>query len=723
MRWQKRARLGIAVFGIAFAGVVFFAIGEREQPVAAPAPHRADPKAVIETARGLMNRLTGTRQDFVVTFDRQLAYENGDSKLFGVRIEVKEKQGRDFLITGTEALANEKTREINLTGNVKLVASDGFELSTATASFRESDAIVRTPGSVSFKKGLMSGTGVGMTYDKNSDVLTIGDRAQVVMVDQGGNTTGAFSAGTATLARQQDYLALERNVHALRGEQTIDADRATARLTENEEALTAIELRGRAQVAGGSTAFDSMSARDIDMTYADDGQTIERVVLTGTGAIALKGTGGGPGRQMQGGSLTIALAPDGAVTSATGRDQVQLDLPASGGGAARRVRSRTLDATGAAGKGMTSARFTGDVEYREEAAGENPPRTARARALTVDLDGDAISHAVFIGNVQFEEKGLRAAAAEARYEPVKGALRLSGAERESGARSRPRVADEQIAIEADAIDLTLEGRKMNASGTVKTLLQGSAKTPGLLKKEQPANVSAASLKYDGGPGHAVYTGGAQLWQGETAIRGETITIDQEKGNLSAVGSARSTLTLGDAASVGRAEEIRYEDAARRLMYIGLKRPIASVSRTPPKAPAAPSAPLAPDAPPPAGAPDAPSYGAQLSGPQGDLRADRIVVVLAKDETRMERLEGYDAIDLRIDQRVATGTRLTYHTEDERYVMSGSPSVPVKVVEPCRETIGRTLTFFKSTDRIVVDGNEEIRTRTTSGGPCPQPPSQ
>jgi hypothetical protein len=54
-------------------------------------------------------------------------------------------------------------------------------------------------------------------------------------------------------------------------------------------------------------------------------------------------------------------------------------------------------------------------------------------------------------------------------------------------------------------------------------------------------------------------------------------------------------------------------------------------------------------------------------------------------------------------------------------MEGLPGAPVKVIESCRETIGRTLTFFKSADRMIVDGNKEIRTQTKSGGPCQPAP--
>ena len=68
--------------------------------------------------------------------------------------------------------------------------------------------------------------------------------------------------------------------------------------------------------------------------------------------------------------------------------------------------------------------------------------------------------------------------------------------------------------------------------------------------------------------------------------------------------------------------------------------------------------------------------------------------------------------LREQNRKTTGTRLTYTTADERYVVTGAP---VTIVDECgRETTGRTLTFFKATDRIVVDGNEQIRTQTKGG---------
>jgi hypothetical protein len=59
--------------------------------------------------------------------------------------------------------------------------------------------------------------------------------------------------------------------------------------------------------------------------------------------------------------------------------------------------------------------------------------------------------------------------------------------------------------------------------------------------------------------------------------------------------------------------------------------------------------------------------------------------------------------------------MTYFAADERYVMTGAP---VTIVDECgRETSGGTLTFYKTVDRIVVDGGP-VRSRTKGGGDCP-----
>ena len=40
---------------------------------------------------------------------------------------------------------------------------------------------------------------------------------------------------------------------------------------------------------------------------------------------------------------------------------------------------------------------------------------------------------------------------------------------------------------------------------------------------------------------------------------------------------------------------------------------------------------------------------------------------------------------------------------------------------CQETSGRMLTFWKASERVIVDGNDEVRVQTKGGGKCPATP--
>ena len=116
MRWQKPARVGVAIFGVACAIAVYAAIGERVIGTPPVPPARMDPKAILESEGAQVQQERGSERDFDVTFERQLTYEDGSTKGFGVKISVRGRQGRDFVLIGREASAGEKQEELQLSG-------------------------------------------------------------------------------------------------------------------------------------------------------------------------------------------------------------------------------------------------------------------------------------------------------------------------------------------------------------------------------------------------------------------------------------------------------------------------------------------------------------------------------------------------------------------------------------------------------------------------------
>jgi LPS export ABC transporter protein LptC len=724
--WQKRTRIGLLIFGCAVAAIVYFSVGERRSRGPVAPVERTDPKAELETTGGVLLRLREGQQDFTIKSARSLTYPDGSARFLEVEITVPKPDGRTYVVNADEAQNGANQGERILTGHVTLRVNDGFELRTDQATHSPGTGIVRAPGAVSFKKGGMTGSGASGTFDQNNDVLTIADGAKVSIAAEGDQTGTDFSAGVATLDRLQNVLTLDGMAHVLRHQQVIDADRVTARLSDDEQIVQYIELRNNARVTGGAS-IDSMSARDIDMDYTDDGRSLERVALNGGAGVAMTNAGK-PGRQVVGETLEVRLAPDGTVVGMTGRSNVRLDLPVSGDSRAGSIKAEELDGTGEPGRGLTRAEFRNNVEYREPGTRGASDRVVQSQSLSAALADDAVTDAAFKGRVKFDEEGLGARAADIRYQPGKNQLALSGSDGGGG----PHVSVDQISIDARTIDVALDDRRINAT-EVKTTLSpskgpqterdktnGGISIPGLFKQDEIAHINADTLEYRGKAGQATYRGRAALWQGQTSmIRADAIALDQETGSLVATGSARSTLELDNGTSTGRSHEIRYDDSKRLVTY--------SAATIPPTSEKGSSGTGA------AGAPGDSRRAtavrdAQLSGPQGDLTAQRVEIVLAKQGNQVERLEAYTNVTLKLETRTAVGGRLTYYERDGRYVMSGTATAPVTITaksqsaSSCRETTGRTLTFFKAADRIIVDGNEQSRTETQSK-PCAAPSSR
>jgi LPS export ABC transporter protein LptC/lipopolysaccharide transport protein LptA len=687
----------IAVFAAAFAVVVLLAFRRHGPSRSAGAPLvRAAPGAVIETTGGDTRRVTGSREGFDLKYVKLLTYADGSTRLQGVTIVTDQKDGgRTFTVTAKEGQRRNESL-MALDGDVQMTASDGLTVRTEHATYSESDDTVRAPGPVSFARGRMSGTGNGMRYEKARDLLTILDQAVVhIAPDEGGAGDVEVSSGTAGVARRDKFIQFDRDVRIRRGAQTTQADASVAHLSPDEKHIETMELHGNARIStagAGAGALEALSGHDMNLTYGPDGQSLQHALIVGDGVAKLAGEAGKPGRQIVAKSLEIGLAPDGATPVVlTGREAVELTFPPEPGTPGRVIRAASLDAKGEPGVGLTRAVFTGGVQFREH--GADIDRAANSGALDVGLRPgmSSIEDAKFAHAVVFDQGAISALAAAARYDLDKGTLNLTGSE--PGALV-PHLVNDQISVDATKIDVTLAGPQVAAAGTVKSTLKpakkgsdSNVKMPSMLKQDQPVTVLADNLVYDGEKSVGTYTGGAQLFQSDTTIKGDTIAVDEKLGDLTATGHAMTITTREQvdkdkkktrAQSTGTSNDLKYEDGVRKLTYTG---------------------------------------GAHLVGPEGDMTATRIELFLKPSGDELDHAEAYadggDPLTLREQRRTTTGLRLTYTADNETYVVTG---LPATVVDECdRPTTGQKLTWVKSTDTITVNGSQQIRTQTRGGG--------
>jgi lipopolysaccharide transport protein LptA len=705
--WQRRLRAGIGIFGIGFAILVFFALRQPKPGPSGPSGvSRVDPKAAVESTAGQILRLRGDKEDVVIEYARLLSYQTGRDKLMGVRILLKHRQGRDVTITADEAeVAGKDESHVNLTGNVVVTATDGSKLTAPAAVYDKPSGMVTADGKVTFAKGRMSGASVGMTYHQSPELLDLRSNATIhIDAEKPGDPPLDIRAGHAVYPRDEANMRFEGGFTLTNGARILSSDAATAFLTDDEQHVQFLDMRGHSSVTGtgdGAGTFKDMSAQDINLEFADDGRTISGAALSRDAGITMAGEPGKAGRRITGSTITLAVGPDGStLTSLTAREKVRLDLPREGAEPARTITAASLVSSGEPGKGLSKAVFSGGVEYTEKRTDEKgkpaPPRIARSRSLDLAVGEGfgTVNDAAFSGAVRFEQEQIKASGGNGRYGAKAGVLDLDGIDDTTG--QGPRVSDDQVTIDAPNITLTLEGRKIVARKGVRSTMRPApaggggtaAKRPSMMKSDQPVYAAAENLDYDGASRLAVYEGGARLWQGDTAIQGDRVTLDDATGNLTARGHVKSTFMLEQqddktkkterVTTIGNAKDLVYEEATRKATY---------------------------------------TTDARVSGPQGDLRATKIELYLKPSGNELDRAEAYEKVTLRGEGRVATGNRLTYFAADEKYLMQGTP---VKIVADCRETEGRLLTFYKAVDTISVDGDDEIRTKTKGGPACGGP---
>jgi lipopolysaccharide transport protein LptA len=209
----------------------------------------------------------------------------------------------------------------------------------------------------------------------------------------------------------------------------------------------------------------------------------------------------------------------------------------------------------------------------------------------------------------------------------------------------------------------------------------------MLKQDEPVQVTANDLTYDGKASKATYSGSAWLWQKEAKIKAGTITIDDKSGDLTAAGGVTTTTPLvregrdkkkERALSTGSAKDFQYEESLRRATYTG---------------------------------------DAHLVDTQGDLQATKVELYLKASGDEVDRAEAHEHVTLVENGRTTTGDELKYFSVEERYELTGTL---IHHVDACKqETVALTLTLFKDTNKIIVNGNPQHLTRTKSdGSACP-----
>jgi lipopolysaccharide export system protein LptA len=708
--WQKRARLATVVVGVGIVAAVFATSRRREHPAPVAPVSRADTTAVVETSGAILRQVKGARENFRLEAEKQLTYQDGSTKLIGVKITI-EREGKTYIVTGNETKAGSNQSNIEIVGNVHLTSNDDLDVTAGTATYTETEGIVRAPGDVTFKRGRMSGTAFDFTYDKNRDQIGLADKTNITLAaDPKGEGATTITSGSALLARKDKFASFERSVHIVRTDQVIDSASAIFDLTQDEKHITGLELTGTARItmpAAAPGGLSGLSGDNIKLTYVPNTEILQRASLSTGASLRLAGDKGAPEKTLSASTLDMELAPDGTtVTALTAREQVVLDLPAPKGQPSKSIRSASLVGTGDAQAGLKAAVFTDNVEYRE--TGGTPPvqRVVNSRVLDTTLANgfSDIRLARFSGNVRFRDGGTQATSAVVEYQVPTGEVELTG----KIGNALPRVEDDRVKVDAVRINMTFPGPRLIAQEGVTTLLKpakpgattasgSKAKMPGIMQQDQQVNGKSDKLTYNGETSAMELSGNATLWQGDTKIQGPVVQIDGSTGNLSASGGVRSWMVVQDtnaetkeqerSVARGVGKEMAYDDSQRKVTYV---------------------------------------KDANLVSPQGDVKGNTVVLFLGANGQDIDRLHAVGNVTFKEKDRITVGEELDYSAASEEYTMAGTKDKLVRMLRreqtECKESTGSALTFKRGADSLAMKGSEGTRTQTKTVNCSELPPS-
>ncbi len=697
--WQRPLRIALGLCVVAFAVAVVLGVRDRSAPEMTIALDGADPDAVLQSRGARITLGDGT----VIEADQQFAYADGRSRLVAVEVSVPSDDDRTGLrILGGDAAGSQDEGTWTLTGDVAIETDDGLKGTTAEASYADSDGVVRIPVPARFEQGWMTLTGDASRYDRRRGLLHLDRRAQVQLQtgDSEAPAETRIEAVSALIARADGYMRFRGNVAIDAGDRRMAAREAVIAFDPEAARLDSVELTGDARVEGRDQVpggLRALSAQAITVTYLDG--AIDGAAVAGGGRVELFGAAGSRGAAVAGQTIDLRFDSDGesrGIDHLRARDNVTLDLPAAEG-PRRQIRAGALDLGFDESGEATQVHFERSVEFREQGdAGSASPseRIVRAERLDSLLHDNVtrLGDARFSGAVTLEAGAVRGLADEATYSPDEATLVLLTTDTGTS----PRVEDRWGSIQGATVTVRLDGPDIEAVQAVRGILQldneddgeENLTRPGLFDEGPPIYATAERFAYDAESSRATYGGGARLWQGETEIRGGTITLDEATGNLEAEEdvSTRTTMVQQDhdtgeaapATAASRGAAFHYDNTARQVVYTG---------------------------------------DATLDSGGTDLAAGAITLRLAEDVRTLQRIEAREEVLLVLEGRRATGETLEYEDAGGRYDMSGTP---VRIVEQmgdgCRETTGRAVTFYVNDDAVTVDGRAEART-TSSTGPC------
>jgi len=744
-RWSAIAAglIALLVIGIYAERAISAARRRRATPAVVPAAVQQ------QTETFSYKRVEKDRTIFAIRASRATQFrEDNRALLEDVWITIYGRDGtRNDNIHARECGYDQKTGSVQCQGEVTIEvqganraanqpAQKSLEVKTSNLSFDGQTGEASTPSPVDFLLPQGHGRGVGVSYTTQTAVVRIEHAVEFELIpsQRTGGAPVTIKGSSLEVRRNDRLITLGGPAIVRQGERELLADRMSVDLDDNFRASRVV-AEGHPAIRNSQAGQQFEVAADIFEGFLSPAGWVQRAAAIGNVA-GMRQTPGGADRfsssrvdvsfepqrnilrEMTANGSVTAQSEQGGVSQVLKTSALRVKFAAGERADSQRIESAetlapaTIESkTGAETTELSAPKFTavfaqrgrldslvgtGGVEVRRQ-AGNSTTQVSTSENLKAAFAQDGQWETVEeTGHVHFQQADRQASASFAKMDRAKDEILLSGS---------PILTDAMSRTTARTVTIGQKSGEIDARGGVVSTYLPSGHGASVNMGSGPANITADTLAGSISSGRVVYAGHARLWQGESVLDADQITVwrDEKKmqaaGNVVAVFAQTSGPALRPAARPAsspsqpalwrvQAPSLTFwnEQGKARLEggVIATSQQAALESRTLDVYLSSASAPESSG--PPAGKSRAAPAGGQLN-----------------------RAVALGSVVVRQGDRRGTADRAEYTSADEKFVLSGGQ--PTLTDASGNTTSGHSLTFFVANDTILIDSQEGSRTLT------------
>lgn len=435
---------------------------------------------------------------------RVVAFQSGWNTLEDVQLTIFRPTGLTYELVCPQAQFNSNTKESEAKGGVKVVSSDGVEITTAEIKFDGNHLTNHV--AVNFRIDRWTGSGGALDLDVQSEMLHLFEKVDATMNPaEPGELPMNLKAQDGLFRRKENNVDFNQNVIYTHGNDRVTCDHMAARFTPDHKTLSGLDGNGKVDI----------------------------VMATSTLANA-------PGRkEMTCDRFWSEMGSNGVINAINTAGETALAHAVIDGPPVRDIVARTFRAS-IVNQAVKELKADGEILMKELGP---VPREATTDHLIVyfDIATHKATNAAMEGNCHYHDPRNDARSVRVTYDIVNDVVVLTATPG-----FNPTVTTDGNILKATQIELSPRAQAARAQGDVIAQLVSKSSGPTadattLFPAGKPVFVNSDQLVMRQAQKLAVFTGNVRAWQETNTMFASEMQVVGQGDQVTARGDVRTIL--------------------------------------------------------------------------------------------------------------------------------------------------------------------------------------